>query len=89
MIDAEHDHAAVAGDVGEPAAEGEEGREREQVAVDDPLHPGGGEGEVFLDLGSAIATIVWSMKVIETAKIIAARISLLFLPLVSFMRCDV
>src|SRR5664279_5668892 len=32
-------------------------------------------------LGTAIATIVWSMKVIETAKIIAARISLLFLPL--------
>ena len=36
-------------------------------------------------VGIAIATIVWSMKVIETAKIIAARISLLFLPLVSFM----
>ncbi len=31
-------------------------------------------------VGIAIATIVWSMKVIETAKIIAARISLLFLP---------
>src|SRR5689334_25369266 len=30
-------------------------------------------------VGIAIATIVWSMKVIETAKIIAARISLLFL----------
>src|SRR5690348_4675380 len=29
-------------------------------------------------VGIAIATIVWSMKVIETAKIIAARISLLF-----------
>ena len=28
--------------------------------------------------GIAIATIVWSMKVIETAKIIAARINLLF-----------
>ena len=27
-------------------------------------------------VGSEIATIVWSMKVIETAKIIAARISL-------------
>jgi hypothetical protein len=30
-------------------------------------------------LGTAIATIVMSMKVIETAKIIAAKISLLFL----------
>src|SRR6476646_6832442 len=29
-------------------------------------------------VGIAIATIVWSMKVIETAKIIAARINLLF-----------
>jgi hypothetical protein len=29
-------------------------------------------------VGTAMATIVWSMKVIETAKIIAARISLLF-----------
>jgi hypothetical protein len=32
----------------------------------------------FCSVGIAIATIVWSMKVIETAKIIAARISLLF-----------
>ena len=32
----------------------------------------------FWIVGIAIATIVWSMKVIETAKIIAARISLLF-----------
>ena len=39
----------------------------------------------FCRLGIAIATIVWSMKVIETAKIIAARISLLFLPPVSSM----
>jgi hypothetical protein len=31
-------------------------------------------------LGMAIATMVWSMKVIETAKIIAARISPLLLP---------
>ena len=29
-------------------------------------------------VGSEIATIVWSMKVIETAKIIAARISFEF-----------
>ena len=39
----------------------------------------------FCRVGIAIATIVWSMKVIETAKIIAARISLLFLLPVSFM----
>ena len=39
----------------------------------------------FCRLGIAIATIVWSMKVIETAKIIAARISLLFLPPLSLM----
>ena len=39
----------------------------------------------FCRVGIAIATIVWSMKVIETAKIIAARISLLFLPPVSSM----
>ena len=38
-------------------------------------------------VGMAIATIVWSMKVIETAKIIAARISLLFLPLVRLHAC--
>jgi hypothetical protein len=49
--DADHDHAAVAGDVGEAAAEGEQRREREQVAVDDPLHPGRGERKVFLDAG--------------------------------------
>ena len=39
----------------------------------------------FWIVGIAIATIVWSMKVIETAKIIAARMSLLFLPLDSLM----
>jgi hypothetical protein len=38
----------VAGDVGEAAAEGEQRREREQVAVDDPLHPGRGEVEIVL-----------------------------------------
>jgi hypothetical protein len=37
-------------------------------------------------VGSEIATIVWSMKVIETAKIIAARISFEFFPLVSVIR---
>ena len=36
-------------------------------------------------VGSEIATIVWSMKVIETAKIIAARISFEFLPGVWFI----
>src|ERR1700712_1138710 len=36
-------------------------------------------------VGSEIATIVWSMKVIETAKIIAARISFEFFPVVSFI----
>src|ERR1700749_2824715 len=39
----------VPGHSGEPAAEGEERREREQVAVDDPLRPGGREVDVFLD----------------------------------------
>ena len=36
-------------------------------------------------VGIAIATIVWSMKVIATAKIIAARISLLFFPVVIWL----
>ena len=36
-------------------------------------------------VGSEIATIVWSMKVIETAKIIAARISFEFLAGVAFI----
>jgi hypothetical protein len=39
----------------------------------------------FCSVGIAIATIVWSMKVIETAKIIAARINFEFLAAVSFI----
>src|SRR5205085_474547 len=40
-------------------------------------------------VGIAIATIVWSMKVIATAKIIAARISLLLLLPVSLIASPV
>ena len=39
--------------------------------------------------GTAIATIVWSMKVIETAKIIAARTSFLLAPPVFSMSVGV
>jgi len=39
----------VTGDVGEAAAEGKQRRQREQVAVDDPLHPRRREREVVLD----------------------------------------
>jgi hypothetical protein len=59
--------------VGQAAAEGEEGGQRQQVGVDRPLHAGAGQAELPLDLGTAIDTMVWSMKVIATAKIIAAR----------------
>ncbi len=47
---AEHDHPLVPDRVGEPAAEGEERREREQVGVDGPLDTGAREAELLLDL---------------------------------------
>jgi hypothetical protein len=68
----------VAGDVRQAAAEGEQRREREQVAVDDPVNAGCREREVVLDRRDRDRDDRWSMKVIETAKIIAARINLLF-----------
>ena len=37
--------------VGQPAAEGEEGGQRQQVGVDRPLHPGAAQAELLLDLG--------------------------------------
>ena len=47
-----HDHHPPApGDVGELAAEGEQRRQREHVAVDDPLGAGRGEPDVLLQLG--------------------------------------
>ncbi len=49
--DAEHDHLAVPDGVGEPAAEGEQRRQREQVGIDAPLHPGATEAELVLDVG--------------------------------------
>ncbi len=36
--------------VGQPAAEGEQRRQRQQVGVDRPLHAGAGEAELLLDL---------------------------------------
>ena len=38
MIDPEHHHLAVPDGVGQTAAEGEQGRQRQQVGVDGPLH---------------------------------------------------
>ena len=72
--DAEHRHPAVPDGVGQPAAEGEEGGQGEQVGVDRPLDPGGGETQLLWISGTAMDTMVWSMKVIATAKTIAARI---------------
>ena len=72
-----HDHLLVPDGVGEPAAEGEERGEREQVRVDRPLDAGARQPELVLDLGAAIETIVWSMNIIDTAKIIAVRIRFL------------
>ena len=68
------DHATVAEHVGELAAEHEERGQREQVAVDDPLRAGGRQRQVLLQVGDGEATIVWSMNIIATAKIIATRI---------------
>jgi len=45
----EHHHPAVPGDVGQPAAEGEQGRQRQQVGVDRPLHAAGGQDQIMLD----------------------------------------
>lgn len=59
--------------VGQPPAEGEQRGQRYQVGVDRPLHARAGQPEFPLDLGTAMDTIVWSMKVMATAKIIAAR----------------
>jgi hypothetical protein len=45
----EHDHLAMPACVGQPAAEGEEGGQRQQVGVDRPLHAAGRQAEVTLD----------------------------------------
>ena len=67
------DHLAVPDGVGQPAAEREEGRQRQQVGVDRPLHARWLVRPSSLWIcGAAIDTIVWSMNVIATAKIIAA-----------------
>jgi hypothetical protein len=42
---------AVPGDVGQAAAEGEQGRQRQQVGVDRPLHAAGRQAQVTLDRG--------------------------------------
>jgi len=55
---ADHDHAPAAHDVGDLTAEGEQRRKGEQVAVDDPLRPGGRKRQLLLRLGIAMATIV-------------------------------
>jgi len=48
--DAEGHHPPVAHRVGQPATEGEQRRQCEQVGVDGPLHAGGGQAEFALDL---------------------------------------
>jgi hypothetical protein len=48
----------VPGDVGQPPAEREQRRQRQQVRVDRPLHPAGGQPQVMLDRRRAIDTIV-------------------------------
>ena len=47
---AERDHLPVADRVGEPAAEGEQGRQRKQVGVDRPLDAGRAQAQFLLDL---------------------------------------
>ena len=59
--------------VRQPAAEREQGGEGQEVGVDRPLHSGAGQAELLLDLGTAMDTMVWSINVIETANIMAAR----------------
>ena len=66
--------------VGQAAAQGEEGSEGKQIGVDHPLHPGGERPSSLWICGTAMETIVWSMKVIATAKIIAAKITYLDWP---------
>ena len=55
---AEHAHAAVAEDVGQPATQGEQCGQREQVAVHHPLDAGRGEASSRWMLGTAMETIV-------------------------------
>jgi len=47
----EHHHLAMPPRVGQAAAEGEEGGQRQQVGVDRPLHAAGGQAQVMLDRG--------------------------------------
>jgi hypothetical protein len=47
--DSHEQRPAMAEDVGQLAAEGEEGREREQIAVDDPLRARGRQRQVLLE----------------------------------------
>jgi hypothetical protein len=47
---ADHDHAAVPGDVREAPAECEQSRQREQIGVHDPLRAGGRQVQVLLEL---------------------------------------
>ena len=63
----------MADGVGQSATESEQCRQRHQVGIDRPLDTGTGEAEVLWIWGAAMETMVWSMNVIATAKIIAAR----------------
>ena len=49
--DAEHHHLLVTDRVGQPAPEGEERGQRQQIGVDRPLHARAREPELSLDLG--------------------------------------
>ena len=78
---AEHHHPAVSDGVGQPATEGEEGGQRQEIGVDRPLHPGVASGPSSRWIwGTAMETMVWSMKVMATAKIIAASTRFLDCP---------
>jgi hypothetical protein len=60
--------------VGEPPAEAERCRQRQQVGVVRPLHLVADRPSSRWMCGTAIEMMVWSKNVIDTAKIIAARI---------------
>ena len=44
-------HAAMAEDVGQPPAQGEQSRQGQEIGVDHPLHAGGAEPELALNVG--------------------------------------
>jgi len=70
---ADENHPAMADHVAQLAAEREQRREREQIAVDHPLRAASERPTPRWMYGTAIATMVWSTNIIATEKIIAVR----------------